>query len=85
MNFALRDAVHYYTGVVTHIRGLHLGDVKVPRLLGDETSIVLLNKVRILIEDPCISKVWKINMDACQMSKDTHQPIMEKTPLELQR
>lgn len=63
MNFAFCDAVHHYTSVVTHIRGFHLGNVKVSRLLGDETSIVLLNKVRVFIEDPCISKVWKINMD----------------------
>lgn len=59
MNFALCDAVHHYTGVVTHIRGLHLGNVKVSCLLGDETPIVLLNKVWVLIEDPRISKVWK--------------------------
>ena len=46
-----------YTGVVTRIRCLHLGNVQVSRLLGDKASIVLLNKVWVLIEDPCISKV----------------------------
>ena len=63
MNFALCDAVHHYTSVVTHIRGLYLGNVKVSCLLRDETPIVLLNKVWVLIEDPCISKVWKTNED----------------------
>ena len=57
LNLALRDAVHHHTGVVTHIRRLHFGNVEVPCLLGDETPIVLLNEVWVLVEDPCISKV----------------------------
>lgn len=61
VNFALRDAVHHDTSVVTHIRGLHFGNVKVSCLLGDETPIVLLNKVWVLIKNPCISEVWKTN------------------------
>ena len=59
LNLALCDAVHHHTSVVAHVWGVHLGDVKISRLLGDETPIVLLNKVRVLIEDPCIRKVWK--------------------------
>lgn len=57
VNFALCDAVHHHTSVVAHIRGFHLGNVKVSRLLGDETAIVLLNKVRILVKNPCIIEV----------------------------
>lgn len=63
VNFALRDAVHHDTSVVTHISGLHLGNVKVSGLLGYKTPIVLLNKVWVLIENPCISEVWKTNKD----------------------
>lgn len=70
LNLALCDAVHHYTRVVAHIRGLHLGNVKVSRLLGDEAPIVLLNEVRVLIEDPCISKVWKAN-------KEAHETILD--------
>lgn len=63
MNFALCDAVHHYTSVVPHIRGLHLCDVKVSCLLGDKTPIVLLYEVWVLIEDPRIGKVCKTNRD----------------------
>lgn len=71
MDLALCDAVHHHTSIVTHIRGLHLGNVKVSCLLGDETTIVLLNKVRVLIEDPCISEVYKTNKDACKPITDS--------------
>lgn len=64
MDFALRDAVHHHTRVVAHIGGLHLGNVKVSCLLRDEASIVLLNEVRVFVEDPCISEVWKTRRNA---------------------
>lgn len=64
VNFALRDAVHHHAGVVAHIGGLHLGDVEVPRLLRHETPVVLLDKVRVLVENPCIREVCRTNEEA---------------------
>lgn len=61
VNFSLCDAVGHHAGVVAHVRGLHLGDVEVPRLLRDEPSIVLLDKVGVLVENPGVSEVWKKN------------------------
>lgn len=59
VNFALCDTVHHHASVVAHIGGLHLGDVEVPRLLGHETPVVLLDKVRVLVENPCIREVCR--------------------------
>lgn len=61
VNFSLCDAVGHHAGVVAHVRGLHLGNVEVSRLLRDEPSIVLLDKVGVLVENPSISEVWKKN------------------------
>lgn len=61
LNFSLCDAVGHHAGVVAHVGGLHLGDVEVSRLLRDEPSIVLLDKVGVLVENPGVSKVWKKN------------------------
>lgn len=61
VNFSLCDAVGHHAGVVAHVRGLHLGDVEVPRLLRDEPPIVLLDKVGVLVENPGVSEVWKKN------------------------
>lgn len=61
VNFALGDAIHHHTRVVAHVGGLHLGNVEVSRLLGHKAPIVLLNKVRVLVENPCISEVCKTN------------------------
>lgn len=61
VNFSLCDAVGHHAGVVAHVRGLHLGNVEVSRLLRDEPSIVLLDKVGVLVENPGISEVWKKN------------------------
>lgn len=52
-DFALSDAIVDHTGVVAHIRRLHFSDVQTSCLLGDESTTVLLNKVWVLIEDPC--------------------------------
>lgn len=59
LNFSFCDAVGHHTSVVAHVRGLHLGNVEVSRLLRDEPSIVLLDKVGVLIENPGVSEVWK--------------------------
>lgn len=59
VNFAFCDTVHHDAGVVAHIGGLHLGDVEVARLLGHETAVVLLDKVRVLVENPCIREVCR--------------------------
>lgn len=64
VNFSLCDAVRHHTSVVAHIRRLDLGNIEVSRLLGDEPPIVLLNKVWVLIENPCISEVWKTHKGA---------------------
>lgn len=64
VNFALCDTVHHHTCVVAHIRGFHLGDVEVPRLLGHESPVVLLDKVRVLVENPCIREVCRTNEGA---------------------
>lgn len=74
MNFALGDAVCHHTGVVAYIGGLHLSDVKASCLLGDKTPIVLLNKVRVLVEDPCVREVCKANRDANQSALNKRRP-----------
>lgn len=61
MNLSLCDAVGHHTGVVAHVGGLHLGDVEISRLLRDEPSIVLLDKVGVFVENPGVSEVWKKN------------------------
>lgn len=61
VNLPLCDAVGHHAGVVAHVRGLHLGDVEVSRLLRDEPSIVLLDKVGVLVENPGVGEGWKKN------------------------
>lgn len=46
------DSVVNHTGVVAHIWALHFGDVQASCLLRDESPTVLLDKVRVFIEDP---------------------------------
>jgi len=57
----LCDGVSHHTRVVADIRGLHLGDVQVPRLLRDESASVLLHKRRVLVKDPGKHEIcgWK--------------------------
>ena len=52
MNATLCDRVGHHAGVVAHVRGLHLGDVQVARLLGDKAPGVLSHERRVLVEDP---------------------------------
>lgn len=46
------DGVVHHAGVVSHVGGLHLGDVQAPRLLRDEPAAVLLHELRVFVEDP---------------------------------
>lgn len=55
----LCDGVGHHTSVIADIWGLHFGDVQIPRLLGDEATIVLVHKRRVLVEDPGKRQVWE--------------------------
>lgn len=59
----LGDGVGHHAGVVADVRGLHLGDVQVPRLLRDEAAGVLLHERRVLVKDPGKYEIcgWKKN------------------------
>lgn len=59
LHAALGDGVGHHAGVVAHVRGLHFGDVQIPRLLRDEAAGVLLHEGRVLIEDPGEDQVWR--------------------------
>lgn len=52
LHSGLGDGVGHHTGVVAHIRRLHLGDVKIPRLLRDEAARILLHERRVFVKDP---------------------------------
>lgn len=52
-NCLLCDSVVNHTGVISHIRGLHFGNVQTPGLLRNKSSTVLLDRVWIFIENPC--------------------------------
>lgn len=46
-----------HAGVVPHVGLLHLRDVQVPGLLGDEAAVVLVGGV--FVEDPGVAQLWK--------------------------
>ncbi len=52
------DSIVNLTSVVANVWALHFGDVKTPRLLRDESTTVLLDKVWVFIEDPSKCQLW---------------------------
>lgn len=59
LHATLGDGVGHHAGVVANIRGLHFGDVQVPRLLRDEAAGVLLHEGRVLVKDPGEDQIWR--------------------------
>lgn len=58
---ALGDEVHVArgeAGVVARVRGLRLGDVKVSRGLGDETSPVGRDEIGEFVQEPPVGQAW---------------------------
>lgn len=53
-NAGIRHRVLHQADVTSHIRRLHLGDVEVPRVLGDKAPAVLGNKRGELVEHPAV-------------------------------
>lgn len=51
-HFDLCNAIYHHACVVPYIRRFYFSNVKVPSLLWDKTSAVLLDKVWVLIEHP---------------------------------
>lgn len=54
-----RLPVGHEAGVVAHVGRLHLGDVQVARLLGNESPLVLLDMQRVVVEGPRVRQIWK--------------------------
>lgn len=78
MNLSLGDAVGHHAGVIAHVGGLHLGNVEVSRLLRDEPSVVLLDKVGVLVENPGVSEVWKKKHEVLTALKVTLRRLISK-------
>lgn len=57
-DFVPRHSVVNHTGVVANVRALDLCDVQTPRFLRDEAATVLLDKMRVLVEDPGVRQLW---------------------------
>lgn len=53
-NPRVRRRVLHQADVASYVRGLHLRDVQVSRLLGDEAPTVLRNKGGELVEHPAV-------------------------------
>ena len=51
-------AVLHQADVAAHVGWLGLGDVQVPRLLGDEAPAVLGHERRELVEHPAVDDLW---------------------------
>lgn len=64
-------------GVVSRILSFHLGDVKVPRLLGDEAPAISVQEDGELVEDPAVG-------DLLCRAKDKHEQdgLLAKRPVE---
>lgn len=58
-DLAVGHSVGHHTGVVAHIRGLHLGDVQIPSLLWHKAPVVLVHKGGVLVEDPGVGQLCK--------------------------
>lgn len=56
---AAGHGVGHHAGVVARVRGLHLGDVEIPGLLGHEAPAVLVHEARVLVEDPRVAELCK--------------------------
>lgn len=57
-HFVARHSVVDHAGVVADVGALHLCHVQIPRFLRDEATAVLLDEIRILVEDPGIRQLW---------------------------
>lgn len=57
-HFVARHRVVDHAGVVANVGALHLRHVQVPRFLGDEATAVLLDEIRVLVEDPGVGQLW---------------------------
>lgn len=57
-HFVPRHSVVNHTGIIAHVRALHLCDVQTPRFLRDKASTILLDEMWVLVEDPGIRQLW---------------------------
>lgn len=51
--------VLHQADVTPHVGRLHLGDVKVPRVLGNEAAAVLSNERGELVKHPAVGDLWR--------------------------
>lgn len=58
-NTRVSHSVLHQTDVTSHVRRLHLGNIQVSRVLGDEAAAVLGNKRGELIKHPAVDNLWK--------------------------
>lgn len=76
-HFVPRHSVVDHAGVVAHVGALHLRHVQIPRLLRDEATTVLLDEIRILVEDPGIRQLWvtEVERSLTQSLQDDPVPV----------
>lgn len=55
----VRHRVLHQADVAPHVGRLHLGDVKVPRVLGNEAAAVLGDEGGELVEHPAVDDLWR--------------------------
>lgn len=62
--------VLHQADVAPHVRRLHLGDVKVPRVLGNEAAAVLSNERGELVKHPAVDDLWRDEAGDVQITKN---------------
>lgn len=66
-NPRIRRRVLHQTDVASYVRGLHLGDVEVSCVLGDEAPTVLGNKWRELVKHPAVDDLCRKKVENIQI------------------
>lgn len=79
-NTRVSHSVLHQTDVTSHVRRLHLGNIQVSRVLGDEAATVLGNKWGELIKHPAVDNLWEDKGEHGQGGNMWHRACADPQP-----